>query len=123
MAEVEYGGVKLTGSKLFMIIPLVSMLGGGLWGGFEFYKDYMDYFRKVFEHVLCRHLEHLTALLIHQERSNKIMEIGGVIVRHSHHQIDDRHIRRHGHETILASFLVCVRYAVIDIYASSESMG
>ena len=30
MAEVEYGGVKLTGSKLFMIIPLVSMLGGGL---------------------------------------------------------------------------------------------
>ena len=42
MAEVEYGGVKLTGSKLFMVIPLVSMLGGGLWAGFEFYKDYMD---------------------------------------------------------------------------------
>ena len=42
MAEVEYGGVKLTGSKLFMIIPLVSMLGGGLWAGFEFYKDYMN---------------------------------------------------------------------------------
>ena len=42
MAEVEYGGVKLTGSKLFLIIPLVSMLGGGLWAGFEFYKDYMD---------------------------------------------------------------------------------
>ena len=42
MAEVEYGGGKLTGSKLFMIIPLVSMLGGGLWAGFEFYKDYMD---------------------------------------------------------------------------------
>ena len=42
MAEVEYGGVKLTGSKLFLVIPLVSMLGGGLWAGFEFYKDYMD---------------------------------------------------------------------------------
>ena len=42
MAEVEYGGVKLTGSKLFMIIPLVSMLGGGLWAGFEFYKDYLN---------------------------------------------------------------------------------
>ena len=41
MAEVEYGGVKLTGSKLFLIIPLVSLLGGGLWAGFEFYKDYM----------------------------------------------------------------------------------
>ena len=42
MAEEEYGGVKLTGSKLFLVIPLVSMLGGGLWAGFEFYKDYMD---------------------------------------------------------------------------------
>ena len=34
--------MKLTGSKLFLVIPLVSMLGGGLWAGFEFYKDYMD---------------------------------------------------------------------------------
>ena len=42
MAEVEYGGVKLTCSNLFLVIPLVSMLGGGLWAGFEFYKDYMD---------------------------------------------------------------------------------
>jgi len=47
MAEVEYGGVKLSGSKLFMVIPLVSMLGGGLWGGFEFYKDYMDMKEKI----------------------------------------------------------------------------
>ena len=51
MAEVEYGGVKLTGSKLFMIIPLVSMLGGGLWGGFEFYKDYMDMKEQIQEYV------------------------------------------------------------------------
>ena len=42
MAEVEYGGVKITGGKLFWIIPLITTLGGGLWGGFEFYKDYMD---------------------------------------------------------------------------------
>ena len=51
MAEVEYGGVKLTGSKLFMIIPLVSMLGGGLWAGFEFYKDYMDMKEQIQEYV------------------------------------------------------------------------
>ena len=51
MAEVEYGGVKLTGSKLFMIIPLVSMLGGGLWAGFEFYKDYMDMKEQIKEYV------------------------------------------------------------------------
>ena len=51
MAEVEYGGVRLTGSKLFMIIPLVSMLGGGLWAGFEFYKDYMDMKEQIQEYV------------------------------------------------------------------------
>tara|TARA_B110000305_G_scaffold198097_1_gene224049 strand:- start:139 stop:723 length:585 start_codon:yes stop_codon:yes gene_type:complete len=42
MAEIEYGGIKLGGSKLLLIIPLITTLGGGLWGGFEFYKDYTD---------------------------------------------------------------------------------
>ena len=42
MAEIEYGGVKASGSKLLLVIPLLGTLGGGLWGGFEFYKDYMD---------------------------------------------------------------------------------
>ena len=42
MAEVEYGGIKVGGSKLLLIIPLIGTLGGGLWAGFEFYKDYMD---------------------------------------------------------------------------------
>ena len=40
--EVEYGGIKATGGKLFIIMSLLGTLGGGLWGGFEFYKDYMD---------------------------------------------------------------------------------
>jgi hypothetical protein len=40
--ELEYGGIKATGGKLFIIISLLGTLGGGLWGGFEFYKDYMD---------------------------------------------------------------------------------
>ena len=42
MAEIEYGGIKVGGSKLLLILPLVGTLGGGLWAGFEFYKDYMD---------------------------------------------------------------------------------
>ena len=42
MAEVEYGGIKVGGSKLLLIIPLIGTLGGGLWAGFEFYKDYTD---------------------------------------------------------------------------------
>ena len=31
MAEVEYGGIKVGGSKLLLIIPLIGTLGGGLW--------------------------------------------------------------------------------------------
>jgi len=42
MAEIEYGGIKVGGSKLLLILPLIGTLGGGLWGGFEFYKDYSN---------------------------------------------------------------------------------
>ena len=42
MAEVEYKGIKIGGSKLILILPLIGTLAGGLWGGFEFYKDYMN---------------------------------------------------------------------------------
>ena len=42
MAEVEFGGMKFKGGKIFVILTLLSTLAGGLWAGFEFYKDYMD---------------------------------------------------------------------------------
>jgi hypothetical protein len=42
MAEVEFGGVKFTGGKMFAVLTALSTLGGAAWGGFEVYKDYMD---------------------------------------------------------------------------------
>lgn len=51
MAEIEYGGIKLGGSKLLLILPLIGTLGGGLWGGFEFYKDYTDMKEKISSYV------------------------------------------------------------------------
>lgn len=42
MAEVEFAGMTFKGGKIFVILTALSTLGGGLWGGFEFYKDYMD---------------------------------------------------------------------------------
>lgn len=42
MAEVEYEGIKVSGGKMLFILPLLGTLGGAAWGGFEFYKDYMD---------------------------------------------------------------------------------
>ena len=42
MAEVEFAGVSFKGGKMVVLVTALSTLGGGLWGGFEFYKDYMD---------------------------------------------------------------------------------
>ena len=42
MAEIEFGGIKVGGSKLLLVLPLIGTLGGGLWAGFEFYKDYTN---------------------------------------------------------------------------------
>ena len=38
MAEVEYKGIKVGGSKLLIIIPFIGTIAGGLWGGFELYN-------------------------------------------------------------------------------------
>ena len=42
MAEVEYGGIKIGGSKLLLIIPLLGTICGGLWGGFELWTRYQQ---------------------------------------------------------------------------------
>ena len=49
--EVEYGGIKASGGKLFIIISLIGTLGGALWGGFEFYKDYQDMKEQITSYV------------------------------------------------------------------------
>ncbi len=47
MAQIEFAGMKFTGGKMAMVITLVTSLIGGLWGGFEVYKDYMDMKAKI----------------------------------------------------------------------------
>jgi len=42
MAELEFGGIKFKGGKIFLVITALTTLGGAMWGGFEFYKDYLD---------------------------------------------------------------------------------
>mgnify|MGYP000716177737 CR=1 FL=1 len=47
MAEVEFAGVKFKGGKMVAVIMALSTLGGGLYAGFEFYKDYMNMRTKI----------------------------------------------------------------------------
>ena len=58
MASVEYEGIKMSGSKLLIIIPLLGTLIGGLWGGFELYNRLLEAEEK---------LENLQPEIIEQE--------------------------------------------------------
>jgi len=49
--QVEYGGIKASGGKLFIIISLLTTIGGGLWGFFELVKRYEDMEAKISEYV------------------------------------------------------------------------
>jgi|TARA_B100001093_G_scaffold300309_1_gene286364 predicted nucleic acid-binding Zn-ribbon protein len=51
MAEVEVGGVKFTGGKMFAVITALSTLGGVAWGAFEFYNDYRNMKEQISEYV------------------------------------------------------------------------
>ena len=49
--EIEFAGVKFRGGKMLIIITALSTLAGGLYGGFEFYKDYMNMRDKIESYV------------------------------------------------------------------------
>ena len=51
MAEIELAGAKIRGGRLLLIIPILSALAGGLWGAFEFYKDYSNMKDKIETYV------------------------------------------------------------------------
>ena len=42
MAEIEFAGIKFKGGRIVAVAMGLSTLVGGLYGGFEVYKDYMD---------------------------------------------------------------------------------
>lgn len=42
MAEVEVGGMTFKGGKMFLLVTVLSTLGGMAWGAFEFYNDYRN---------------------------------------------------------------------------------
>ena len=47
MAELEFAGVKFKGGKIVVIITALTTLIGAMWGGFEFYKDYLNMKEKI----------------------------------------------------------------------------
>ena len=82
MAEIEYGGIKVGGSKLLLILPLIGTLGGGLWAGFEFYKDYMDMKEQIQNYVAPDLSEFDKSLAVIQEEM-KVTREEVLIIRDS----------------------------------------
>lgn len=48
---LEVGGLKFTGGKLFLVLTVLSTLGGAAWAGFEFYNDYRNMKAKIESYV------------------------------------------------------------------------
>ena len=40
--EIDVGGIKFRGGKLFLIITILSSFVGILWGGFQYYQKFLD---------------------------------------------------------------------------------
>ena len=77
MAEVEIAGAKIKGGKIRLILPILGTLGGGLWAGFEFYKDYMDMREKIQSYSApdLSGFEKQLAILREEMQSLKAMEV------------------------------------------------
>lgn len=48
---ISVGGYSFTPAKLMIAGTIISTVLGGLWGAFEFYKDYMDMKKAITEYV------------------------------------------------------------------------
>lgn len=51
MAEIEYKGIKVGGSKMLLVLPLIGTIIGGLWGGFELFSRYQAMEKKIDTYV------------------------------------------------------------------------
>ena len=60
--EVEFGGVKFTGGKMFVLLTALSTLGGAAWGGFQVYADYMN-MKEIIANIDTDALLHVMILL------------------------------------------------------------
>lgn len=77
--EVSLGGfkLKLNNTMIAMAIPLLSALGGTLWGAFEFYQDYMDMKMKIQKYVapdLKEFDKRLAVIEQNQEATSKTLQ-------------------------------------------------
>ena len=73
MAQVEIGGAKITGGKIFWALPLLGALGSGAWGGFTLYQEFLD-LREATANYVSPDLSHIDKHISYVESELKLVE-------------------------------------------------
>jgi cell division protein FtsB len=72
MAEVEVGGMTFKGGKMFLLVTVLSTLGGMAWGAFEFYNDYRNMKEMIESYVAPDMSEINQGLAVQNERMESL---------------------------------------------------
>jgi prefoldin subunit 5 len=51
MAEIDFAGLKISGGKLLLVIPLLGSILAAMWGGFELYQRLLTAEQAITEYV------------------------------------------------------------------------
>jgi len=68
MAEIEVGGIKFTGGKMFAVLTALSTAAGIVWGASIFWQDYMS-MKEQIESYVSPDLSHIEQELAVQKES------------------------------------------------------
>lgn len=72
--EIEIGGIKFTGGKMFAVAAALSAAIGTLYAGFEVYKDYQDMKQQIQNYVAPDLSEINKKIAVIEENSNKAVD-------------------------------------------------
>ena len=112
MAEIEIGGIKFTGGKMFAVFTALSTAAGIVWGASIFWQDYMSMKSKI-ESYISPDLSHIEqGLAVQEETMSSIKyEIEFLIddVRDLKHDVRDEQKRLYQLETQTQRDLLEVR--------------
>jgi len=74
MAEIEVGGIKFTGGKMFAVLTALSTAAGIVWGASIFWQDYMS-MKEQIESYVSPDLSHIEQeLAVQDEKMNGIKD-------------------------------------------------
>ena len=72
--EIEFAGIRIVGSKIALLLPVISVIGGLAWGGFEFYNDYRNMKKQIQEYVAPDLSEINKKIAVIEENSSKAVD-------------------------------------------------